>query len=315
MPRISSSQQAEASAETWAGCCGVRLGPRGDRDAFGVSRGSPLLDLDLRYARIDLEPGHEIWRLSGEVSLPDRVVAYDQRLSTTDGESFILEAGSARLLIDPPQRRVVVEAQTESAALQLVTTMAIPILLEREPALVLHACAATAPGRSGATIVCGRAGTGKSSLLAGLIDAGWSAVSEDVCAVDLRGPIPVVWPGPPWLRRAGPGPGASAPRYQTLDKTAWDIAPMQTVDATPIDEIIFLESAGGERAEREQLPAAEVVRRLTLSTIWLTDPDARTRSTFHRTARLSRTIRCARVRFPVAADWLRTAATALEASG
>ena len=278
---------------------------------FGVSRGAPIVDADLSYAPVDAGHGREIWRLTGEVSLPDGVVAYDQRLSADDEDAFVLEAGSARVLVRPTARKVVVQARTESAALQLVTTMALPLLLEREDALVLHACAAIAPGRGGATIVCGRAGTGKSSLLVGLLDAGWRAVSEDVCVVDLRGPRPVVWPGPPWLRRAGPGPAASIRRFELLDKTAWDIGPLQTVDATPVDEILFMEAAGGRRTEREPLAVAEAVRRLTSSTIWLSQPRDRAVGTFARTTRVARAIPAARIRFAVAPDWMRSAVTTL----
>jgi hypothetical protein len=301
--------------DTWVGCCGVRLGPRGRHDAFGQSRGSPIIDVALEHGSVDVDPGREIWRLSGEIAIADEIRAYDQRLSSVDGGAYLLEAGDARVLIRPPERRVVVQAANDSMALQLVTTMAVPILLEREAVLVLHACAAVAPDGTGAKVVCGRAGTGKSSLLLGLIDAGWRAVSEDVCVVDLRGPRPVVWPGPPWLRRAGTGPAASsAARFETPDKTAWDIAPLQTVDAVPVGEILFLESAGGAGTERELLAPAEVIRRLIRSTIWLSDPDRRAASTFHRAARLSKAIPCSRIRFAVADDWIRSAVTALTGS-
>lgn len=306
--RRSSSHRSEPASATWAGCCGVRFGPRGSRDAFGLSRGSPIIDVDLERGFVRADRGGEIWRLTGQVDLPQGVRAYDQRLSSVDGDAFIFDAGNARILVEVSERRVVVESESESITLQLVTAIAIPILLEHEPALVLHACAAIAPGRDAATIVCGRAGAGKSSLLVGLIDAGWRAVSEDLCVVDLRGPTPAVWPGPPWVRRAAEGPAASAgARFQAPDKTAWDISSVRVVDAVPVDEILFLEPAGGERIVRERLSAGDGVGRLTRSTTWLTDPGRRARATFHRVASVSRAIRSARVRFPVADDWIRSA--------
>lgn len=276
-----------------------------------MSRGSPLVDVELAFAPITVGSGREIWRLSGEVALPAAVLAYDQRLTRVDG-AFLLDAGAARLLIEPAEGRVTVDAHNETAALQLVTTMALPMLLERAPALALHACAAIAPGRTAATVVCGRAGTGKSSLLVGLLDAGWLAVSEDVCVVDLRDSTPVVWPGPPWVRRAGPGPAdSSLARFETPDKVAWDIASRQAIDPAPVAEILFLEPAGGERTEEETLSAADAIRRLTWSTIWLTDPDDRAPATFHRIAGLSKAMRCGRVRFPVSDDWVREAVAVL----
>lgn len=303
------------AADTWAGCCGVRLGSGRWNDAFGLSRGSPIVDIELERGTVDVDPGVEVWRLSGEVALSNGVIAYDQRLSRVGSDALLIEAGSARALVQASERRIIVQATSDSAALQLVTTLAIPVLLEREPALVLHACAAVAPGREGATIICGRAGAGKSSLLVGLIDAGWRAVSEDVCVIDFRGPRPTIWPGPPWVRRAGSGPAASSlVRFETPEKTAWDIASHQVLDAVSIHEILFLEPAGGDRTERERLSAAEAIARLTRSAIWLTDPDRRAASTFHRTASLSRAIACSRIRFAVADDWVGTALAALNAS-
>ena len=85
-------------------------------------------------------------------------------------------------------------------------------------------------------MICATSGTGKSSLLVGLMAAGWQPVSEDICVVDLRNGFRV-WPGPPWVRRAGEGPPGAGVRFRTREKTAWDIGPWQVDRPVPVEEL------------------------------------------------------------------------------
>jgi hypothetical protein len=245
----------------------------------------------------------EIWHLTGTMSLNGGAIAYDQRLTRRDDDSFVLTTEGAALLVDRDAGALVVDAPTESWARQLVTTYGLPLLIEETPALVLHACAAVPPGADSAHVVCAASGTGKSTLLAGLVSAGWQAVSEDVSVIDLRGPEPVVWPGPPWVRsRDAMIPGASV-RFESADKRGWDIEPWQVDGPVPVARIAFMQPAGTPAVWRP-IEAGGAIARLVGSTIWLTEPGRRGPRTFGRSADVAARVAAAEIRVPVAQDWV-----------
>ena len=107
-------------------------------------------------------------------------------------------AGPA-VAFDPSTGEIVTGPGTESLILQLVTSFGLPLVLNAEPALVVHASACVNDGE--AVVFCGPSGSGKSSALVRLLDAGWRGLTEDVCCFDMRGRQPMAWPGPPWVRR------------------------------------------------------------------------------------------------------------------
>jgi hypothetical protein len=289
----------------------VRLAPDGLTGGFGASQGIPLTEVTLEVGRVDETEGVELWHLRGELPLPDGPVAYDQRLALTTDGRYLLRTAEAALVVDRSAGRMKIDAPEESLTLQLVTTYGLPILLSFEPVLVLHACAAIPPGGERAVLVCGASGTGKSSLLAGMLEAGWRAASEDVCTVDLRGPHPVVWPGPPWLRLAGTGPPGSTARFTTPDKTAWDIAPWRVDEPAPVGRIVFLEPAGGADVLVHDLDRGESIHGLARSTVWLVEPERRASQTFGRCVTVAGAVSCATLRMPVAADWVGRAVAVL----
>ena len=59
--------------------------------------------------------------------------------------------------------------------------------------LVLHASAVQGPG--GAVAVAAHSGTGKSTTIAALVERGYRLLTDDLLAVDLDGPAPLVVPG------------------------------------------------------------------------------------------------------------------------
>jgi hypothetical protein len=244
------------------------------------------------------------------MSLVDGPVAYDQRLVRTGDGALVLTTDSAALLVREDLLSMTVDAPSESLVRQLVTTYGLPLLLRRAPAVILHASAAVPPDGSGAIVVCGRSGSGKSSILVGLIDRGWRAVSEDVCTIDLRGDG-VVWPGPPWVRRAGEGPVGSLPLFRTVDKTAWDLAPWQVTEAVPVGRFVFLEPAGGEAPVFEPVARSEAIARLVRATISLASPVDRAISSFAACARLGTRIEAWHLRLPRSDDWVERAAALL----
>ena len=285
----------------WSGCLGARLG--GDAEGYGHARGEPLVDVDVAHGGVHRRTGRQIWRLTGEVVLPDGPRAYDQALVRTDDGAVQLVTGRATLEIDAAARRLTVDAPSDELARQLVTTYGLPLILEDAPALVLHACSAVPPDREEAVVICAPSGTGKSSLLLALIAAGWRSVAEDVSTVDLRNETARVWPGPPWVRRAGVGPPGAKPLYELPDKTAWDMSSSQVEQAMSVGRFVFMESPGGDEPLWEPLGAPPIIRSLVGSSICLSDPHTRGERTFHAAARLARRIPAARLRLPVSEDW------------
>ncbi len=289
--------------DPWPGCHGVRLRPPSAGHGYGVIRGFPFADAELVEGRAGPPGKRELWHLTGRVQLPAGPVAYDQRLTQHGDGSWTLHTQGGGLLVDPVAGRLTIEAETESLARQLVTTYGLPLLLSRHPTLVLHACAAVPPDGDRAVVVCAASGTGKSTLLVRLIEAGWQAVTEDVSIVDLREDNLVIWPGPPWVRREGNGPPRSRPRFTTADKTAWDIAPWQVDRAVGIARIVFMEPAGGSSIEWQVLDRPRAIADLARFSIWLGDPATRAAATFSPTVAIAGAVPAARLRLPVTAGW------------
>jgi hypothetical protein len=205
--------------------------------------------------------------------------------------------------VDPATKAITIEAGSAHVSLQLLTSFAIPMLLNGLGVLVLHASACVHDGT--AVLICGAAGSGKSSTLVALLEAGWSTLTEDVCAIDLRGDVPMAWPGPPWVRRrhGEKGPAGSSPRFESPDKVAWDIAPWQAPTAVPVSQLIFLDRPGGTRPERHALSQPEAVQALGGQAAWLLDPAEGPGRLFPAALELARHVHRARVRLPHDPSW------------
>jgi energy-coupling factor transporter ATP-binding protein EcfA2 len=211
---------------------------------------------------------------------------------------------------------VTIDSDQEAIERQLVTTIALPLLVHgsspTSEAVVLHAAACTRAGE--AVVVCGASGSGKSSLLVALIAAGWHAISEDMCVVDLRRDAAAVWPGPPWVRRTDTGPPGSSARFEAADKTAWDIAPWQVDEPQPLGQLVFLEPAGGDRAVHETVARPHAIAALARHTVWLGDQDQRSVATFRPCVTIAGAVPATRLRLPVSDSWLDLAVDALGAA-
>jgi hypothetical protein len=221
-----------------------------------------------------------------------------------DGQ-YVLEGTSGpTLAIDPRSGDVTIGPGDEAVSVQLVTAFGVPLLLHGYDVLAVHASACE--DGSGATIVCGPGGSGKSSTLVRLVDAGWRALSEDVCALDLRGATPMAWPGPPWVRRrrSEPGPDGATARFESPDKTAWDIAPVMAGAPTPVSTVVLLEPPGGDAPRWEPLSQPDAVRAIAQHAMWLRDPADAPERLFRLALQLTRRVECARLRLPRRERWL-----------
>ncbi len=286
---------------SWAGCHGVRLDGRVEPGLdVGRATGEPLLDADVTLGPVDPAAGEELWRLTAEVP-----VRAEQVLRRAPGGALVVESSrGGRLAVDAACRSLVVDAPTGAAGAQLLVTYGLPLLLPGAGALVVHGAAAARDGR--AVLVCGPSGRGKSSLLVGLTAAGWSPLTEDLAAVDLRGPVPVVWPGPPWVRRrhGEPGPAGAGVRFETPDKTAWDLAGRQPDHAVPLALVAFLDEPGGDGPSCRAVGRADAVARLAGDAVWLGEQDRRGEALFGPVSALTRAVPAVALRAPRRPSWL-----------
>ncbi len=287
----------------WRGCHGVRL--HGAELDLGTACGTPLADASVETIAGLSRPLPDtapLWEASA--SIGGMTVA--QRAWRRDDGSLVVhtDAGAA-VDVDLDAGRVTVEAARPEVAAQLVATYALPLLVQHTASLVLHASAAVRPG-AGAVLVCGRSGRGKSSTLVGLVDAGWAPISEDLAAVDLRAAPPVVWPGPPWVRRPrrDPGPRGASARFETPDKTAWDLAPVQVRAAVPVERIVVLDEPGGDAPRRTPVSRADAVALVAPHAVWLGAQSEVAARLFPSVLRVTAAVEIERVRVPRSAAWL-----------
>lgn len=292
-----------SAAEQWPGCHGVHL--PGAPVELGRSSGDPLATATLVVGDPGDAAGDELWRVELDVVVEGRSTHAEQRLwRRPDGTYLVRNNRGGSFSVDPATSSIVVDGPDDAVVAQLVTTYGLPLLLHCSSALVVHASAFELAGA--AVLVTGASGRGKSSLLVGAIDAGYRPLSEDLCAVDLRGPQPVVWPGPPWVRRrrGEPGPRGARVRFETYDKTAWDIAPRQVVEALPLGCVLGLEPPDGAAPALLPITRAEALRRLASDTVWLGDPARREVAMFEAVARVSGAVPFASLQLPFSPSWL-----------
>jgi hypothetical protein len=186
-----------------------------------------------------------------------------------------------------------------------LVSFALPLLIEPLPVLVFHGAAVARGGR--AILLMGPGGTGKSSSLVGLVDAGWTAISEDVCVVDLGGPgAPRVWPGPPWVRRhhGEAGPAGATKMFTTSEKTAWDLTPWQARGALPVVGAVIMQPPAGDAPQWTPTDRATAIGLLAGHAVWLGDQETRGRHLFERVVAAAARIPVATLQMPRGADWL-----------
>lgn len=196
--------------------------------------------------------------------------------------------------------------------LRTVATFGIPLLAQATGALVLHAAAvADAEGR--ATLVCARSGLGKSTTCVLLVARGWTALSDDVCIVDVG--RRQVWPGPRWTRlRRGDLPSGRGwrRRFEDESKTAWDLVPRMRHLPADIDRLIFLRRSPTPPLQWRPLPAESAVGQLAAHAPWLLDPEQGPRHLFPAAVRLARRVPAFELTVPQGRDWAERAAAVLD---
>jgi hypothetical protein len=192
--------------------------------------------------------------------------------------------------------------------LEALANLALPLVAQRSGALVLHGSAASRDGS--ALMLCAESGSGKSSLLMGLAAAGWEPLSEDQCTVDLDpGGRHRVWPGPSWVRLKNgsirpPLVADQVPRFEAVDKAAWDISPHVAHAPAALARIVLLEPPGGSEAVWEPLSETDLIGALTAHATWFQRPDAYEPVVLPGLVKLGMSVPGFRMRLPTNPDWL-----------
>lgn len=150
------------------------LRPSGDADVHFVR--APVAD---RFG--ETTPGRLILRVEGE----------DIVVKRRDVGCYRLTGGRA-VAFDPAPG-----ADIADVALILAGSV-FAILLHQRGHIVLHGSAIRACDR--AILFCGDSGAGKSTLAAALGQRGWPLIADDVCAIDISGPAPMVHPDARWQK-------------------------------------------------------------------------------------------------------------------
>jgi hypothetical protein len=291
------------AAETWPGCHGVRL--VGEPVDLGTSAGSPLAEATIRFGAVAVGDSDHLWTQHGEAVVDGEHFEVDRVMRQRGRGAYVLTgSGGPTMEVDQDAATITIEDGDEAVQLQLLATFGVPLILHTTDALVLHGSACALGDRT--IVVCGESGSGKSTLLVGLADAGWTPITEDLCAVDFRPQTPHVWSGPPWVRigHGKPGPVGSAQRFGSAYKTGWDIAASQTPVPRPITHVVLLDAPGGGDALLEPVPAAVAIRRLAPHGVWLGDQDELGRRLFGPIADLVAKVPAFRLRMPRSDSWL-----------
>lgn len=280
----------------------MRLG--GDAPDVGRASGEPIAGAVVRVSDVPPPSGPELWRLHDETDAGGGRRAIDRWLCRQDGSLVIHASEGPSLAVETATDTVTIEPGADVITRQLIASFAVPLVLNAHDVLVLHASTVAKNGR--ALVVCGPSGSGKSSALVRMVDAGWQAVTEDVCAIDLRGDAPMVWPGPPWVRKAygEPGPVGATLRFETPDKAAWDLEPWQPLGPLSVARLVFLDPPGGDSPQWRPLSQPEAVRDLAGHAAWLADPADASRRLFPLALELTKHVEAVHLRLPRSNSWL-----------
>lgn len=307
------SRLGAATAAGWPGCHGVQLS-RCPIDVGGSS-GAPLAAASVELGPAGPASGERLWRVELEVEVEGVPVRAEQELwRRAEGTFHVQSSRGGALTVDAATSTIVLDGSEEAVVAQLLTTYGLPLLLQERGALVLHAAAFAVDGE--ALLVAGASGRGKSSLLVAAVDTGFLAVSEDLCVLDLRGEVPLVWPGPPWVRRrrGEPGPRDATVRFETRDKTAWDLTGRQIRGPIPLAGFVGLEQPQGTAPRLQALARPDAIRRLAADIVWLGHPDDRAAASFAGVARVSGVVAASTLQLPLGPSWLDQAPRLLAAA-
>ena len=290
-------------------CHGIEIAPTDIGAELGYLDARPRrgVTVELADAVVRAPDAELVWQLDepAEFGLPP-ITSQTWRESSTStwfGNTLNL---AMRIDVGGGVITVAAKSSNRQVLLEALASVALPMVAQERGSLVLHASAACSAG--GAVMLCAAGGSGKSSLMVGLLARGWKAISEDQCVIDLDGEgRHRVWPGPNWVRfKQGVQPvwPVSERRFEALDKVAWTINSWMAYSPARLDRIVFLDPPGGEEALWESVPPHAAISRLIPQATWLRGQDSFARSVLPQLVNLVQRVPAFRMRLPRRDDWL-----------
>jgi hypothetical protein len=295
----------------FAGCHGVAVAPASLGMELGWLTARPPLAVDVELVE-ELERAADaelVWQLDEPPAFGLPTIT-SQTWQESEECVWVGNTLNLSLRVDYGRNAVSVAAKegNTQVVLEALASIVLPLVAQRSGSLVLHASAACVEGS--ATMLCAESGSGKSSLLMGLVTAGWEALSEDQCVIDLDlDGRHRVWPGPSWVRlkygaALPPLVAGQEPRFQAVDKVAWDLGKRVAHAPAVLDRIVVLEPPGGKKLVWEPLPEAEAIGALTNHATWFQRQDAYAPAVLPRLVKLGMSVPGFRMRIPRQPDWL-----------
>ena len=302
----------------YPGCHGVLIEPEEIGLGLGWVRQLPPRRVKVEVVdHVDRRPGGQrLWQMQRRL-IPEHPIVRAEMWRQEDGliwfgNWFLRDEGRSEigrmnvaLTIDERQQRIAIASASGngSSIFEALASVALPALAQRQGSLVLHASACSHDGA--ATLVTAPGGSGKSSLLTALIAAGWEAISEDQCVVDLSIDGPTVWPGANWVRvRTGvpvPPPIRNV-RFHALDKIGWDVDPWTRRSPCRVALVVFLEPPG--EPLWEPVDAATTIGMLARQSPWHQGFDVFNRGVFAQLVDFAMQVPAYRMRLRRSAEWL-----------
>lgn len=293
-----------------AGCHGIGITPEELGLDLGWLEEQPPLSVHVEVADdVPRAPDAElVWELTEPPGFGLPAIT-SQTWQERDGH-WVGNTLNMSLRIDYGRNTITVASKggNRQVILEALASIALPMVAQRNGFLVLHASAAASGGK--AVMLCAQSGSGKSSLLMGLSAAGWDAVSEDQCSIEIMSaPAARIWPGPSWVRlKHGSPPPAlvadRAPRFEALDKVGWDLGDRVAHAPARLSRIVLLEPPGGGDVVWERLPEPAVIGGLLRQATWMKRQDEYAATVLPALAKLAMDVEGFRMRVPRRPDWL-----------
>jgi len=248
---------------------------------------------------------------TGAVDLDIRLGPVPTRLEPIEGEGlayqinsrqFLLSVdGVARYLVEDGRRITVAPASAvgDRELRLFLQTPCVGVVLRQRGLLVLHAASARRP-RGKAVVLVGGCATGKSTLLAGLVQRGWGMLCDEIAAIEFADDgTPTVRPAYPRIRLWAlsvrhlniPFDGLARCR-DGMDRFDWPVTEHFCAQATPIERVLLLTTDFLEPSERRIPAPLQRIRRLVQSQYHHTfvEDIGQAKTAFAQVARLARKV-------------------------
>jgi hypothetical protein len=298
--------------DQYFGCHGIAVEPEDIGRRLGwTSQRPPMTCTVVLNATLSPRGADLMWRSDWPAEGP-RDAVWEEAWS--DGPESWLYVSDHRptVRVDSGSNTITVGSDPSAEVdLHAVASTGLITLAQLHGRVVMHGCAVA---RNGAAImVCGRSGSGKSSLLVALAEAGWESLSDDLCVIHDSEAGPLIWPGPPWARlREADAPPRLEPAFAMPWKHAWSTSIWQAHDPARLAHIVFMEEPGGDAPGLTPISREDAVPLFSENALWVLDAPRRGQELFPQSVALLSSVPASRLRLPRVNDW---AARAVELLG